>query len=316
MLALELMLLISAVFVLGKSASAAADSAGRLAGYLKISQLAIGLFLVAAMTSLPELAISITSALAGQGTISAGNVIGANIADVLLVMGASAALFGFAVSRETLGNLRPVFSATIIISLALLAYSLLGRPLGFIEGIALVSIGAAYSLWAIYRNDGEGGKPEKASKQEAIPSLFIFVIAIGAVLVCANLVVFSAVRLADEAGLSKSFIGASIISIGTTLPELSVSLAAARRKNFGLSIGNAIGSIMVNITLVLGAGAILSPVPLGSGVIAAALIFSMAANLLFYRVAETREKFGSAQGISLLALYAFYLAAIYFMQGF
>jgi cation:H+ antiporter len=157
---------------------------------------------------------------------------------------------------------------------------------------------------------GEG----KVGKAAGLKSFLYFVGGIILVIISSHFVVENAVKLAEIAGLAKSFIGATLIAIGTSLPELSIDLQAIKRKQYGIALGDAIGSNMANITLVLGAGAAISPIVVNLGVFSAALLFAVVANMVFFYIAVVKGKFGRRDGLVMLAMYALYLVAIFYLQ--
>lgn len=312
-----LLTLLIFTFILSKSSSFVVDNAAKLARFFGVSQLAIGFLLIAVATSLPELAVSVTSSTAKEGAIAAGNVFGSNIADILLVLGLGAFLYGFKVSRENLADIALVLLLTTVISTYIIFHSQIsGSVLGFYEGILLLLI----AIWYTWRVLGKkklqvgGAKEPQLSRHQGFMAFLFFTAGIIAVIISSSFVVDSAVSLANELGLSKSFIGATIIAIGTSLPELSIDIQAIRKKQYGLALGDAIGSTMANITLVLGAAAAINPIAVQLKVFIAALLFAVVANMLFFYIAAVKKKFEKKDGITMLALYGLYLAVIFFLQ--
>ncbi len=316
MVLVELVTLIIFVVILAKASELVVDNAAKLASFFGISQLAIGMLLIAVATSLPELSVSVASSTAGQGAIAAGNVFGSNIANILLIVGIGAFAYGFKVKKQILPDLALALLLTTIISAYIINHStLMGSALGFAEGALLLLIGAWYGTRMLGRNRLVGdGNGREITKHEALRYFLLFGAGVVAVIVSSNFVVDSAVKLADVAGLAKSFIGATIIAIGTSLPELSIDLQAIRKKNFGLALGDAIGSNMANLTLVLGAAATINPIYVHLGVFMAALLFAVVANMVFMYLAVVKKQFGRNEGALLLAIYAVYLVSIFYLQ--
>ena len=257
-----------------------------------------------------------TSSTAKQGAIAAGNVFGSNIANILLVLGIGAALYGFRVGKENLKDLALVLLLTTLISIYILFHSqITGNALGFYEGALLLLIFAWYANRLLKKKNLEGMAPAKRmGRREGLRAFLFFGLGIVGVMISSQFVVDSAVKLADMAGLAKSFIGATLIAIGTSLPELSIELQAIRRKQYGLALGDAIGSNMVNITLVLGAAAAISPIVVQLNVFSAALLFAVVANMVFLYIAAVKGKFEKKDGLLLLGLYALYLIVIFYLQ--
>ena len=317
MVFVELITLVIFVAILAKASATVVENAEKLAVFFGISTLAVGMLLVAVSTSLPELAVSVASSSAKQGAIAAGNVFGSNIANILVILGIGAAMYGFRVGKESLKDLALVLLLTTLISVYIVYHTVLvgGGALGFAEGALLLLIFAWYAWRMVTRKkvaDARGGA--KIGKKEGLRAFLFFVAGVIVVIISSNFVVESAVKLADMAGLAKSFIGATLIALGTSLPELSIDLQAIRRKQFGLALGDAIGSNMANVTLVLGAAAAISPIVVSLSVFSAALLFAVVATMVFFYHAVVSGKFGRREGIAMLALYVVFLAAIFYLQ--
>jgi len=312
----ELITLVIFIAILSKSSGLVVENAEKLAVFFGISTLAIGMLLVAVSTSLPELSVSVASATAGQGAIAAGNVFGSNIANILLVLGLGAFLYGFKVGKESLSDLALVLMLTTLISVYILFHSqIMGYALGFYEGALLLLIFLWYANRLLSKkNMKEMAPAKKMGRQEGLRAFLFFGLGIVGVIISSHFVVDSAVKLADMAGLTKSFIGATLIAIGTSLPELSIDLQAIRRKQYGLALGDAIGSNMANITLVLGAAAAISPIVVQLNVFSAALLFAVVANFVFLYYAIVDKKFIRKHGLVMLGLYALYLIVIFYLQ--
>lgn len=316
MAVVELLTLVASVIVLAKSSSVVVDNASRLARFFGVGQLAIGMLLVAVSTSLPELSVSVVSSAAGEGAIAAGNVFGSNIANILLVLGAGAFAFGFRVNRDVLADVALVLLLTTLISAYIIMHSdIFGNALGAFEGVALLLIAAWYSLSILRKKRmGEGEKAEKVTKQQGLRSFLLFGAGIVAVIISASFVVDSAVKLAEMADLSKSFIGATLIAVGTSLPELSIDLQAIRKKQYRIALGDAIGSNMINLTLVLGAAAAINPVIVRLDVFIAALLFAVVANIVFFYFAVVKKAFGKREGLTMGLIYVLYIMIIFYLQ--
>ncbi|VVB50810.1 Sodium/calcium exchanger MaX1 [uncultured archaeon] len=312
----EFIVLVIFLFLLTKSSSLVVDNAVNLSVFFGVNQLATGMLLVAVSTSLPELAVSVTSSAANQGAIAAGNVFGSNIANILLILGVGAFLYGFSVGKENLPDLALVLMLTTLISVDILFHSqITGDALGFYEGFLLLLLAIWYAFRMLSKKRLVGGGSERRiSRHEGFTSFLLFFAGVIGVIISSSLVVDSAVKLATVLGLSKSFIGATLIAVGTSLPELSVDLQAIRKKHYGLALGDAIGSNMANLTLVLGAAAVINPILVKLHVFIAALLFAVVANTMFFYIAVVKKQFGRREGTMMLALYIVYLAVIFALQ--
>ncbi|MCX8197118.1 MAG: sodium:calcium antiporter [Candidatus Micrarchaeota archaeon] len=313
----ELVMLVLFLSILAKCASVVVENAEKLALFFGISTMAIGMLLVAVSTSLPELAVSVASASAKEGSIAAGNVFGSNIANILLILGLAAFLYSFRVPKENVQDIALVLAATSIISVYILFHSeITGSALGFVEGVLLLLTFLWYSnrMLQRQRKHSKHLPKQKMSRQEGLRSFLLFGVGILGVILSSHFVVESAVKLAEIAGLAKSFIGATIIAIGTSLPEISIDLQAIRRRQYGLAIGDAIGSNMANLTLVLGSAAAISPIVVQLNIFVAALLFAVVANFVFIYFTISNPAFSRKEGAALLLLYIIYLITIFYLQ--
>ncbi len=315
MVFVESIVLLVALVVLSKSSSTVVENAAKLSKFFGINQVAIGFLLLAVSTSLPELSVSVLSSTAGEGALAVGNVFGSNIADILLVLGIGGFLYGLKIGKNELKDIAIVLVLTTIISVYIIFNSLVrNQALGFLEGIILLLIFAIYVIYIFRKKTIEGNGTKLVTKKEALYAFLFFSSAIILVLVSASFVVDSAVKIAKILNIAESFIGATIIAIGTSLPELSIDLQAIRKKHYGLALGDAIGSTMTNITLVLGTAAVIHPVSIVLPVFIAALLFAIIANILLFYVAAVNKQLGRFGGALFLLIYVIYLVTIFYLQ--
>ncbi len=312
-----LYLLLSAV-VLAKSAEIVVNSLTRLSRYFGISQFAIGMVLLAVVTSLPELSVAVVSASIGEGAISAGNVFGSNIANIFLVLGLGAFLYGAKVPRKNTGEIALVLLLTTVLSAYIVFNStVVGRALGLMGGSILLVLFAGYVYHLLREKRKISNSPAngKINKSKALKAFITFVAGIIVVFISSGFVVDNAVITAREFGVAESFIGATIIAVGTSLPEISTGLQALRKKKYGIAIGNAIGSNMTNMTLVLGTTAVISEIHVNLPIFVAALLFAIVANAILLYYAAVREDMGRYSGVMMLAMYALFLIVIAGVQA-
>lgn len=311
---IELATLAVSVAVLARASGLVVDSAVKLSTFFGISQLAIGFILVSVATSLPELSVSVASSAGGEGAIAAGNVFGANIANILLILGLGAFIHGLRINTADLRDIGTVLLLTTTISVYIIFNSSVqGNALGFTEGALLLGAFALYAWHSMSRKAGENGNNE-TTKEDALRAFLLFGAGILLVIVSSGFVVESAVKLSRLLGIAESFIGATVIAMGTTLPEMTVNLQAIRKKHYGLALGNAIGSNMVNITLVLGTAAVINPIHVQIPVFIAALLFAVVANMLLLYVGAVNKRMGRFSGALFLAMYAVYIGVIFALQ--
>ena len=239
--------------------------AARLAAAMGLTPLVIGLTVVAIGTSAPELATSIGAALSGSPDIALGNVVGSNIANVLLILGATALVATLAVSRQLVR-----LDVPIMLGATLLVFGLaLDGAIGRVDGIVLLALALAYIgllLWLAKRHPDAVPEPDL----DAVPPVWwrdaLYVLAGLALLVLgARWLVGSAVAIAQVLGISEMVIGLTVVAVGTSLPELATSILATLRGQRDMAVGNIVGSCIFNLLLVLGATAALAPAGIAVG---------------------------------------------------
>lgn len=308
------MILLASLIILAKSSSMVTDKSIILSDYFGISRMAVGFLLLSGATSLPEFSVAIVSAFTGQGALSAGNVFGANITDILLIIGLCSITGGLALKRRDATEVGGVLLVTSVITVYFI-YSafVLGIPvIDRLEGALLLLAFMVYIYYVTVKNKSPALGNQQVSKKEALSAFLMFFLGIAIVIVSAGLAVGAAVGLSEMAGISRSFIGATLVSIGTTLPELSVSLAAARKKEYSLAFGNAVGSTIVNLTMVLGIAALISPIEiLAPNTFLITLLFSILANVVLLYLAIGTRKLGKIWGVLLLGLYLLFVILLY-----
>ncbi|MBI5223958.1 sodium:calcium antiporter [Candidatus Micrarchaeota archaeon] len=312
---LEGITLLVSLIILSKSSSVAVDHAAKLSRFFGISQIALGFLLISVSTSLPELSVSILSANLHEGAIAAGNVFGSNIANILIVLGFGGFLYGLKIGKEGMKEIGLILLLTTVISAYIVFNSTVrAQALGFFEGVALLVLFAGYSIYVIRKNGTNTAEINEIPKKEALHSFIFFLGSIIVVLISSAFVVDSAVTLAKSLNIAESFIGATIIAIGTSLPELSMDLQAIRKKQYGLAIGDAIGSNMTNLTLVLGTAAVISPISLKIPIFIAALLFAIVSNMILFYVASINRELKRVGGLLFVLIYLVYLVTIFYLQ--
>jgi cation:H+ antiporter len=229
------------------------ESASNIAKRLGLSELVIGLTVVAIATSAPEFAVTVSAALRGQTSISVGNVVGSNIFNLGFILGLVAIFSGIKTNKSLI--VRDGF--LLVFTAILLIFFFYDLNLSVIEGIILFSILAIYiSTLIIKKEKIEDGVPSGEFNWYDIPKL---IIGIAAIITSANFLVDSATDLARVLGVSDWIIGITIVAGGTSVPELATSVVAVYKGKYGISAGNLIGSDLFNMLGVLGVSAILNP---------------------------------------------------------
>ena len=312
-------LLIPVGFVLLiKGADVFVEAASSLARRLHVSDLAVGLTIVAFGTSLPELAVNVTASIQGNAGITIGNIVGSNIANILLILGVSGLIFPLAVTRGTVWKEIPLsLLAAIVMGIAANdrlingdATSILNRG----EGLILLCFFIIFLYYSagIARNFKEA--ESAAPKAMLSPRRIGVMMAIGfvALILGSQWVVDGAVKLATALGVSEAVIGLTIVAVGTSLPELATSATAAYRKNADIAVGNVVGSNIFNIFFILGISSLIRPIPfepranLDIGV----LILASALLLIWMFTGRRRHVLERWQAAVFLSGYAIYVAVI------
>ena len=250
----------------------------------KLSPLIIGLTIVAFGTSLPEMIVNVFSCAKGSPGLAIGNIIGSNTMNILLILGVSSLIWPIDVSRVSIRRDIPAgFVATLAITLmANYLFTGQARTINWIEGIVLLLMGFSYLLLTMLKNDPQ---EETESIQEAMPwgkTIFALIAGIVGLYLGGELVSRNAQILARNWGMSESTIGLTVVATATSLPELITSIVAATKKNSGIAIGNVLGSNILNIFMVLGISALITPLPFDP-MMNKQLMILFAANVLICR---------------------------------
>jgi cation:H+ antiporter len=288
------------------------DGAIALARRAGISDLAVGLTVVALGTSLPELAVNLFASVEGNPAIVIGNITGSNIANILLILGLSALLFPLEVGKGTVWKEIPfsLLAAAILWLMSEDAAWLTGEP-GVIsrsEGLILLFF---FVIFLYYTAGMAPRLPETSDKDSAAPAMRIFVnLFLGLVLLIAGgkATVSGAVRLAHSAGLSEGFIAASLVAIGTSIPELATSVVAAWKKSPDIAVGNVVGSNLFNIFFILGLSAVIRPLAVPPELLLSIWMTIGASGILFVCMfTGQRHRIDRWEGALMLVLYGLYL---------
>ena len=281
-----LSLILGFVFLI-KGADLLVKGASSIARRFKVSDLFVGLTIVAFGTSTPELFVNLIASIKGTPDIAIGNILGSNIANILLILGISALIYPLAVSKGTVWKEIPL-SLLAVVLLGVIAndqaidktgFSILSR----IDGIVLLSffiIFLYYSFSIAGRIEGmDDHVPEK--QYGIFFSILLIIFGLGGLTLGAKVIVDGAVKLAVTMGMSQSLVGLTIVAVGTSLPELDTSAVAAYKKNVEIAVGNVVGSNIFNVFFVLGISSVIRPLPfnasnnvdIGVAVLAASFLF-------------------------------------------
>lgn len=280
-----------------------------IAERFKISPLIIGLTIVSLGTSAPELFISVQAALAGSGGLAIGNVVGSNIANVLLVLGLPALIASQCVKEEGIVRNILVMLGITVVFMGMLSTG----TMGFLYGLILIALLSLF-LWDQYQSSINSKEVpdyhDEIGEGPASPKIAALFLVIGIVLLPlgAQLTVDNAHTIALDWGLSDEIIGLTVVAIGTSLPELAASMMAVIRGNSNLAIGNVVGSNIFNIAAIMGITLIITPVPVGEHIINLDMWVMLAVSLLLGGIAYFMNAITRLMGLVMLALYTSYIA--------
>ncbi len=295
----------------------------RVAERLGVSPLVIGLTLVGFGTSAPELVTSVQAALSGSPGIAYGNIVGSNIANILLILGIAAVLTPILVASNALKRDSAVMVGVAVIFAVLAAVMPLGRVIGaaFLVGLAgyiflafrqermavTPDHGALYDKGLAMREADPALVPADAPARPIALSLAIAVLGLGLVVVGGYFLVTGAVELARSFSISETVIGLTIVAIGTSMPELVTSVMAAIRKETDVAFGNVVGSNIYNILGIGGATALIAPSEVPAEIVGSDNLVMIGVSLALVGLAYTGMRLARWEGGVLLAAYAVYL---------
>lgn len=308
-LVLGLILLVFAADYLVKGASAIAADLG-------ISPLVVGLTVVSFGTSAPELAVSIMSAFKGQADLALGNAVGSNICNVLLILGISSLIIPLIVNSQLVRLDVPVMIGTSLLLVALAYDGSISR----FDGILLFSIAVAYTVFLTYKSrkeqnpavlseyEKEFGKT--GEKPKWLRNICFIVFGIGGLVLGSQWLVDGAVLIARHFGVSELIIGLTIVSLGTSLPEVATSITAAIKGERDIAVGNVVGSNIFNIVVVLGLASIVAPsgIAVSPAALAFDIPFMIAISIACFPVFFHGYTIGRLSGFIFLSFYLAYLA--------
>lgn len=299
---LQLVLLALGFMLLGKGADWFVEGAANIAAKFGISQLVIGLTIVAMGTSAPEAAVSIAASLKGSADITIGNIVGSNILNILVILGLSAVITPLILARSTARIEAPFVVAVT----GLLLYQGRDGVISFADGLVLIGVFALYLAY-LYKMAMSGGSEENPLDVMSIGKCIVYTLGGLAVIIAGSEVtVNAATAIAVYVGLSERIIGLTIVALGTSLPELFTSVTAARMGNSGIAIGNIIGSNVFNILFVVGLSSLIVDIPFAEA-FAFDTYVAIGAAVLLWLCVLPKERLARWSGALMLCCYGAYL---------
>jgi cation:H+ antiporter len=287
-------------------------SSTKLALFLKLSPMVIGLTIVSIGTSFPELMVSLNAALGEHPDIAIGNVVGSNIANLALVLGLTAAIFPIYVKRENL-TLDWPFMILASVLLIIFSWDLL---LEVWEGLVFLAMLSGYTFWIIRKSRIENlsdisSVQTPKNPRQLFQSIIAIICSIGGLVVGADWLVEGSSVVARSLGLEERIIGLSIVAFGTSAPELATSMIAVYRKETGLSLGNLIGSNIFNILGILGVTAIVHPIQINPEILRVDYWWFLAIPVVLLPILLSRLKITRLEGVLLLLSYILYIFLLF-----
>lgn len=311
---LNIILIIIGFGLLIKGADFLVEGSSDLAKKLHIPEIIIGLTIVSIGTSMPELFVNITSSLEGSSDIVIGNIIGSNLSNMLLILGISAIIFPIAFERETRIIEIPI---CFVISLIFFGICNYNDQISIYEGIILLCLAVLFLLYTVIMSkkgekfdeeDALNKHKQEKSKNSFFKNILFLLLGIAGLKFGGDFVVDNAKEIAIYFGLSEKIIGLTIIAIGTSLPELVTSIVAAIKKDSDIAVGNIIGSNILNITLIIGVSAVISPINYNTTYNIQFLFLIVSIILLFlFPFSGKKNYMTRIDGIIFVLLYAIYM---------
>jgi len=315
---LDFSMIVAGLVVLVFAGDALVKGAVNLSLRLGVPALIVGLTVVAFGTSAPELLVSVDAVLGDAPALALGNIVGSNIANILLVLGIPAFIAAVPVSRELMHDFLVMMAATF--AFILLAFT---GPFSWPHGLVLL-LGLALMLWNSYararthRNGAAALVDEETLELEGaepnISGTKIALYLLGGIIglpIGAHYLVEGAVNVATVLGVSDAVIGLTLVAIGTSLPELATTVAAAMRRESGVAMGNVIGSNIFNLLAIIGIASLIGPIPVPEAMLRMDIWVMAASSALLGVFVWTGRSIGKLAGIGLIALYVLYVIQLF-----
>ena len=312
------LLLIAGLVMRLSGANFLVEGASRIASRFGISDIVIGMTVVAIGTSAPEAVVSFFGAAKGSVGIAVGNIVGSNICNILLILGLTCAIVPLKITSDNLGKDLQFLTISSLVLIIIcfdsqinqmvfdvdMSQNVISRGEGLVL-LILFCIFLGYNFFTAKRLEETEGQKEVV-KRNIWLSILMFVAGLLVLIFGGNLLVESATKIARHLGVSDLVIASTIVAVGTSIPELATSVIAAIKKKGELALGNVVGSNVFNTFLILGGCSVISPLQL-SGINHSHFIFLLVSTLVLVLFSATRKRISRAEGILLLALYVLYV---------
>lgn len=298
-----------------KGADLLIDGASSLAKKFNIPEIVIGLTVVAFGTSAPEMVVNIFSSLGHHNEMVLGNIIGSNIFNTLLILGIAALIFPLTVKRNTVWKEIPFSLGAVLIFFLMANDSLFkqsaANQISRLDGIILLLLFAGFLVYTFIISRVKSDDMFDVRTYSTPVTVILILMGIGALFGGGRLVISEAGEIARDLGVSEKLIGLTILSAGTSLPELVTSAMAAFKKRCDMAVGNVVGSNIFNLLLVMGISALIDPVDYNTVLNIDTLVFTLAASFLFLAMFTGRQrKLDRWEALILLVGYVTYMAYV------
>ena len=301
--------LVVGLVLLVKGADWLVDGASKLAKRLGVTDLVIGLTIVAFGTSMPEFVVNMVSVADGATDLAITNILGSNIINTLVILGCSALVCPLVAQRSTL---RLDIPLNIVAGVLVLVFVFISSPmepkgLSRIEGLALLVVFAAFLVYTFYTAKADATTTTESTPFPLWKCVVLILAGLVGLVVGGEMIVKTAVAIARYCGVAESVIGLTIVALGTSLPELATSVVAAFKHNNDIAIGNVVGSNIFNVFFILGTSAIIKHLPVYPGIEIDAALVAVSALAVWLLLCNKNRSINRWGGVLLLVLYAGYL---------
>jgi cation:H+ antiporter len=306
----SILILVAGLALLYYGSSILVEGAASTAIMFAVRPVIVGLTIVSLATSAPELLVSLVAAVKGSEGISLGNILGSNVINIGLVLGASAMIRPVEIKKQVVRIEIPYMILVSLIFWGLCMDGTINRTDGMVL-LALLGVFLAYGLLTASDRSGNGNNlpqrtPGRIAKNSAYIIVGIVMLAYGA-----NFVVKEAIEMAQVIGLSQTFIGISVVALGTSLPELATSVVAASRGESDISVGNVVGSNLFNICLVMGVVGMFNPMVVDAGLHGFEFPFMVLIGVVLGVLAWAAKGVGKKGGLLFILLFFTYIIVSY-----
>ena len=301
--------LVVGLVLLVKGADWLVDGASKLAKRLGVTDLVIGLTIVAFGTSMPEFVVNMVSVADGATDLAITNILGSNIFNTLVILGCSALVCPLVAQRSTV---RLDIPLNIVAGVLVLVFVFISSPmepkgLSRVEGLALLVVFAAFLVYTFYTAKADATTTTESTPFPLWKCVVLILAGLVGLVVGGEMIVKTAVAIARYCGVAESVIGLTIVALGTSLPELATSVVAAFKHNNDIAIGNVVGSNIFNVFFILGTSAIIKHLPVYPGIEIDAALVAVSALAVWLLLCNKNRSINRWGGVLLLVIYAGYL---------